>query len=93
VLSITTTALGRVEGRALLREGARVGDRVFVTGAPGAAALGLRALRAGRGDEARFAPFVRAWRACWTSLWRSSIACRRGRRESEHLSNRNWNCH
>ena len=62
VLSITTTVLGRIPDRTLLRSGARVGDRVCVTGTPGAAALGLAALRSGRGDESMFAPFVTAWR-------------------------------
>lgn len=63
VVSITITAIGRIEGRVLTRRGARPGDVLCVTGVVGAAALGLRALLAGRGDEPRFAPFVRAWRA------------------------------
>jgi thiamine-monophosphate kinase len=63
VVTITITAIGRVEGRALTRSGARPGDRLCVTGVVGAAALGLRALHAGRGDDPEFAPFVRAWRA------------------------------
>jgi thiamine-monophosphate kinase len=42
VLSLTVTVLGAVpEGRALLREGARAGDLVAVTGTLGDAALGL----------------------------------------------------
>jgi thiamine-monophosphate kinase len=42
VLSLTVTVLGAVpEGRALLREGARPGDLVAVTGTLGDAALGL----------------------------------------------------
>jgi thiamine-monophosphate kinase len=47
-LFVDVTLVGRVEsGRALLRAGARPGDVVFVTGAPGRAAAGLAALRAG----------------------------------------------
>jgi thiamine-monophosphate kinase len=47
--SLTITGLGATaRGRALLRSGARAGDRIFVTGALGAAAL-ARA-RAARGD-------------------------------------------
>jgi len=43
-LSITVTVLGSVpRGRALTRAGARAGDRLFVSGALGEAALGLRA--------------------------------------------------
>jgi thiamine-monophosphate kinase len=62
-LTITTTVIGAVASRAVTRSGARPGDRVYVTGAVGAAALGLRALLAGRGDEAWFGPFVTRWRA------------------------------
>lgn len=44
-LSITVTALGTVDkGRALLRSGARPGDRVVVSGAPGAAACALESM-------------------------------------------------
>lgn len=48
--SLTLTALGAVRrGRALLRSGARPGDRIFVTGVLGRAALALaRAEREGR---------------------------------------------
>ncbi len=63
VLSLTTTALGREAGPSLRRDGARVGDSLAVTGHPGAAAIGLRALMAGRGDEAAFADFVDRWRS------------------------------
>ncbi len=56
-LILDITLVGRVEsGRALLRSGARAGDIVFVTGAPGRAAAGLAALRAsGERRTLRFA--------------------------------------
>ena len=60
-IALTTTAVGRAE-RVIRRDGARPGDGLFVTGEPGAAALGLAALLAGREDEALLAPFVEAWR-------------------------------
>jgi len=48
--SITITAQGSVErGRALLRGAARPGDRIFVTGALGRAALEVARAEAGRG--------------------------------------------
>ncbi len=62
VLSLTTTALGRACGPCLRRDGARVGDVLAVTGHPGAAAVGLRALLAGRGDDVAFTEFVNRWR-------------------------------
>jgi len=44
-ISLSLTALGRVpKGRAVLRRGARPGDRVYVTGTLGDAALGLASL-------------------------------------------------
>ncbi len=44
-LTLTLTALGRVEvGQALLRSGAKPGERVYVSGSIGDAALGLRLL-------------------------------------------------
>jgi thiamine-monophosphate kinase len=44
--TLSITALGRVaSGRAVLRSGARPGDRVYVSGTLGDAALGLQALR------------------------------------------------
>lgn len=58
-ISITTTVIGSAE-RPLRRDGARMGDRVFVTGTPGAAALGLAVLQRGReGRVANSAAFVR----------------------------------
>lgn len=47
-LSVTITALGTVEkGLALLRSGAQSGDRIVISGAPGAAAQALSAMREG----------------------------------------------
>lgn len=46
------TALGRATHRPVpTRSGARVGDRVWITGPVGAAMLGLEALKAGHGDS------------------------------------------
>jgi thiamine-monophosphate kinase len=51
-LSITITALGIVEkGQALLRSGAKPGDVVVVSGAPGAAAQALSVMQEGREPE------------------------------------------
>ena len=55
-LSITITAMGEVPaGAALLRDGARVGDCVCVTGTLGDAAAGLTLLRTGTRDPALLA--------------------------------------
>jgi thiamine-monophosphate kinase len=61
-LSMTTTVLGEVEAGALLRSGARPGDRVYVSGRPGMAALGLQLLTQGRQAEAGAAPYLARWR-------------------------------
>jgi thiamine-monophosphate kinase len=50
-LSLTTTVLGECAGPVLRRDGAQPGDGLFVTGTIGGAALGLLALRSGRGSE------------------------------------------
>jgi thiamine-monophosphate kinase len=63
VITLTTTVVGRIDGPTLTRSGARVGDKVCVTGVLGAAALGLRALGAHLADEPLFRPFVQAWRS------------------------------
>ena len=52
-LSVTVTALGLVEpGRALLRSGARVGDRIVVSGSPGRAARALERIAQGEEPDA-----------------------------------------
>ena len=56
-LSLTTTVLGRAPESPLRRDGARPGDGIWVTGAPGDAALGLARLMAG----AREGPFIARW--------------------------------
>lgn len=65
-LGIHTTVVGSVpQGSALRRDGASVGDRIHITGEPGAAALGLRLLFAadeGRPIQHDELPFVEAWR-------------------------------
>ncbi|MBI3204078.1 MAG: thiamine-phosphate kinase [Myxococcales bacterium] len=60
-LGITTTVLGRAS-RPVLRSGARAGDSLFLSGAVGRAALGLRLLEGGR--RAR-TPAERAALAAW----------------------------
>lgn len=51
-LTISVTMLGRlIAAEALLRSGARVGDAVYLSGAVGAASLGLRLLEAARRRE------------------------------------------
>jgi thiamine-monophosphate kinase len=51
-LTLSITALGAVQGRMLRRAGARPGDRIYVSGTLGDAALGLKVLR---GDLAELA--------------------------------------
>ncbi|HET6593810.1 MAG TPA: thiamine-phosphate kinase [Xanthomonadales bacterium] len=53
-LNVCVTALGLVEpGKALTRSGARPGDRVVISGRPGAAAHALAAIRAGGEPDER----------------------------------------
>ena len=64
-LSMTTTVLGRMpEGTLpLRRQGARVGDDVYVSGPVGSAALGLAAIRAGTTDhDGATRECMRRWR-------------------------------
>ncbi len=63
-LVINTTVIGVARAKPLLRSGARVGDRVYVTGPTGDRALGLEILLRGASslsEPARGAPFVSAW--------------------------------
>lgn len=59
-LSLTVSVLGDAPSRPLLRRGARVGDRLFVTGRLGGAAFGLRLL-----TGARSLPGGETARRCW----------------------------
>ncbi len=61
-VSITTTVIGEVGDRWLVRSGARVGDGIYLTGAVGLSALGVAALSKGLGDDPRFARFVGRYR-------------------------------
>jgi thiamine-monophosphate kinase len=61
-LSITTTLLGTCE-RAVLRRGARPGDKLWIVGHVGLAAAGLRTLERRVDSEGPLAAAVAAWRA------------------------------
>ena len=61
-LALHTTALASPLGEPVTRSGATPGDRVYVSGPIGAAAVGLRALLAGREAEPALTPFVDRWR-------------------------------
>ncbi len=61
-LSITTTVFGLPAEEAVTRDGARPGDRIYVTGELGAAALGLAILEAGASDLEHAESFVSRWR-------------------------------
>lgn len=78
-LSLHSTVIGRMRERPLRRDGAREGDRVWVTGTLGVAALGLRALQTGRGGEPGFSEVVARWR-------RPRARIEEGRRIVHHAS-------
>jgi thiamine-monophosphate kinase len=61
VLSIATTLLGTCD-RAVPRSGARAGDTLWMVGRVGLAAVGLRALERGMGDDPRLREAIGAWR-------------------------------
>jgi thiamine-monophosphate kinase len=61
-LSLTTTVIGEVGERVLLRSGARPGEHLFITGHPGSAALGLALLARERADEADGIACLARWR-------------------------------
>lgn len=60
-LSLTTTVIGAIAGAGMLRSGARPGDRIYVTGTLGDAALGLALSQ--RGATELGPEFVARWRA------------------------------
>ena len=62
-LSITTTVFGVPTEKAITRGGAKPGDRIYVTGVLGAAALGLAILEAGAIELDNSQSFVERWRS------------------------------
>jgi thiamine-monophosphate kinase len=61
VVSVATSLLGSCD-RPVARAGARPGDTLWLAGAVGLAAAGLRGLDGGRGDDVRLRRAVEAWR-------------------------------
>ena len=60
VVTVTVTITGEVEkGAALLRSGAKAGDRIFVTGTLGDAAAGLKLQQRGESDDFLVQRFLR----------------------------------
>ncbi|MBN4050389.1 thiamine-phosphate kinase [Desulfobulbus sp. AH-315-M07] len=82
-LSIATTVVGTVE-RPLLRSGTRAGSHVFVCGALGMAAAGLRALQ--RGDVDGCAEAVAAWRRPTAQIAAGLAAAKAGARAAIDIS-------
>ncbi|MCB9709327.1 MAG: thiamine-phosphate kinase [Myxococcales bacterium] len=62
LLSLTMTLIGIQKGPYLRRDGAELGDQIYVTGTVGQAALGLACLERGDTREDTL-PFVERWRA------------------------------
>ncbi len=62
-LSITTTVFGVPSERVVTRSGARPGDRIYITGELGGAALGLAVLEAGATDLEHAESFCERWRS------------------------------
>ncbi len=81
VLAVTVTVIGAAPTRPVTRTGARVGDRLFVTGTLGGAALGVRTLvkRDGRPSmRRRDVAAVRAWAARRARIAAGAALARRG---------------
>lgn len=58
---VTVTVLGEMlTSRVVMRDGARVGDIVWVSGRPGRAAAGLELCRRGRGNDSVYAELIEA---------------------------------
>jgi thiamine-monophosphate kinase len=78
-LVISVSVLGTSDGRApVLRSGARAGDRLFVTGELGAAAAGLRLLRAGGPVPSELGGLPRAHRRPKARLLEGIVAAKAG---------------
>jgi thiamine-monophosphate kinase len=60
--SVTTTVLGAPDGAPLGRDGGKPGERLYVTGELGAAALGLALLMAGKTGGDTAGRFIERWR-------------------------------
>lgn len=61
-LSITTTVVGEVDGSPITRSGGRAGDGIYVTGHPGARALGLALLLGAPRSHPSSDDFIQRWR-------------------------------
>jgi thiamine-monophosphate kinase len=77
ILSLTVAVLGDVPSRAVGRAGARPGDRLFVTGTLGGAALGLRTLLRPHVRRGRYARARSAWQRPLARLRAGQLLARR----------------